>query len=213
MYLLAEEEAKFTGLVTEGLAILADEFGSSNSFSNSITSALGQGQGGFFGGPSYLCVSQVVELLNGAINQLGKRGESKAAESDYVAASRLDELVKIDSRDFDLQKLVQLCVELNAAYRVGSYMSVAMLVRSIVDHVPPIFSCNSFAAVGSNYGGSTSFKSSMQHLDKSLRKIADSHLHTQIRRTESTVTAQQVSFSADLDVLLSEVVRLIRGGT
>jgi hypothetical protein len=92
-------------------------------------------------------------------------------------------------------------------------MSVAMLVRSIVDHVPPIFSCNSFAAVGSNYGGSTSFKSSMQHLDKSLRKIADSHLHTQIRRTESTVTAQQVSFSADLDVLLSEVVRLIRGGT
>ena len=83
-----------------------------------------------------------------------------------------------------------------------------MLVRAITDHVPPIFEFKSFLELANNYGGAASFKKSMKHLDQSLRNIADACLHTQIRQTESIPTAIQVNFSADLDVLISEVIRI-----
>jgi hypothetical protein len=50
----------------------------------------------------------------------------------------------------------------------------------------------------------------MEHLDKSLRKIADAHLHPQIRKKEILPNKTQVNFSNDLDVLLSEIVRILK---
>jgi hypothetical protein len=50
----------------------------------------------------------------------------------------------------------------------------------------------------------------MAHLGTSARKIADQHLHVQIRRSEVVPTIVQVDFSNDLDVLLSEIVRLMK---
>jgi hypothetical protein len=45
----------------------------------------------------------------------------------------------------------------------------------------------------------------MQNLSNSSRKIADAHLHTQIRDKESCLTQSQVDFSNDLDVLLGRL--------
>ena len=51
----------------------------------------------------------------------------------------------------------------------------------------------------------------MNILDKSSRKIADSFLHTQIRKHESALpTFTQINFKHDLDVLLQEIVRVIK---
>ncbi len=83
-----------------------------------------------------------------------------------------------------------------------------MLVRAIVDHVPPIFGQKSFKEVANNYQGSSSFKKSMLHLDQSLRNVADAHLHTHIRQRESLPSQTQVYFAQDLDVLLAEILRL-----
>lgn len=85
-----------------------------------------------------------------------------------------------------------------------------MLVRAITDHVPPIFACKIFAEVANNFAGARSFRGSMQNLNVSLRNIADAHLHVQIRKSEILPTEGQVDFRADLDVLLAEVVRLLR---
>jgi hypothetical protein len=79
-----------------------------------------------------------------------------------------------------------------------------------MDHVPPIFGVSSFAEVASNYGGSRSFKESMSSLASAARKIADAHLHTQIRARESLPTATQVNFAPQLDFLLAEIVRLLK---
>jgi len=49
----------------------------------------------------------------------------------------------------------------------------------------------------------------MAHLENSARRIADAHLHTQIRARETLPTATQVNFSNDLDVLLAEIVRIL----
>jgi hypothetical protein len=53
-------------------------------------------------------------------------------------------------------------------------------------------------------------KGSMQHLQESSRKIANAHLHTLIRTKENLPTATQVNFANDLDVLLGEIVRVLR---
>jgi len=100
-----------------------------------------------------------------------------------------------------------MCLELNIAYESRSYISVAMLVRGIIDHVPPVFKKANFREVANCHGGQ-SFKDSMKHLDKSMRKIGDAYLHEQIRQKESVPSAVQVDVRRELDLLLAEVIRL-----
>ena len=136
---------------------------------------------------------------------------TSASAAIYVHPRRIRQLRAITSLKFDLSRLVELCEELNECYASECSLAVAMLTRSIVDHVPPIFGYNDFSQVASNYGGSgRSFKDSMDHLDKSSRKIADAHLHVQIRAKEVLPTPTQVNFSNDLDVLLGEIVRILK---
>jgi hypothetical protein len=126
----------------------------------------------------------------------------------YVSDDRLDALRAIRSSQFDLSKLIRLCEELNSSYSNGNYFSVAMLVRAILDHVPPIFSATKFEEVRAKHGGQ-SFKEQMEQLDKSSRKIADAFLHGQVRRKEVLPTNTQVHFAPALETLLGEVtVRL-----
>ena len=89
-------------------------------------------------------------------------------------------------------------------------MATAMLIRSIADHIPPVFGFKTFAEVANNYAGAQSFRASMKNLDNSLRNIADAHLHVHIRRSETLPTEAQVPFQADLDVLLAEIVRVAK---
>jgi hypothetical protein len=133
------------------------------------------------------------------------------SSSSYVDPDRLSELRAIKSEKFDLVKLIGLCEELSTCYAGESYFAVAMLVRAVLDHVPPIFGCKSFNQVASSYnGGTKSFKQSMEHLENSSRKIADAHLHSQIRKKEVLPNKTQVNFASDLDVLLAEIVRALK---
>jgi hypothetical protein len=128
----------------------------------------------------------------------------------YIDSKRMAQLRSIKSENFDLSKLIALCEELNKCYANGCYVAVAMLARAIVDHVPPIFNSGTFTDVANTYPGSRSFKESMSNLDKSLRKIADAHLHVQIRPSEILPSKTQIHFSPDLDVLLGEIVRILK---
>lgn len=130
-------------------------------------------------------------------------------KQEFVHSTRIQELKTLTNKDFDLTKLVRLCEELNTVFQNDCYLATALLTRSIIDHVPPIFSKESFKQVASNYGNQ-SFKESMSHLDVSSRKIADAHLHTHIRSKENLPNETQVNFSNDLDVLLAEICRLLK---
>jgi hypothetical protein len=131
--------------------------------------------------------------------------------SHFVDPTRLAELRAIRSPEFDLSKLIRYCDELNSNYDQGCFLAVPMLGRAILDHVPPIFGCRNFSEVANNYSsGTKSFRQSMEHLENSLRKIADAHLHVQIRKSEVLPNRTQVNFSSDLDVMLAEIVRLLK---
>lgn len=96
-------------------------------------------------------------------------------------------------------------------YRNECYMATAMLVRAVMDHIPPIFGMNTFGQVTANYGGGgKSFKQATEHLHSAMRKIADAQLHSQIRRKESLLNQNSVHFQADLDFVLAEVVRVLK---
>jgi hypothetical protein len=130
-----------------------------------------------------------------------------AADLSFVSESRLAELRKLHSPSFDFRRLIRLCEELNVAYREGCYHATAMLVRGVLDHVPPVFGKRTFAEVANNVGG-RSFKGSMQHLEEVARKIGNSHLHTPICARETLPTAQQVAFGPEMDVLLEKLVSI-----
>jgi hypothetical protein len=126
-----------------------------------------------------------------------------------INEERIAELRTINSAEFDLTKLVRLCEELNVAFSNGCFLAAIMLTRAIIDHVPPVFKANKFTEVVNNYNGSRSFKEAMEHLEKGARKIADGHIHVQIRKREVLPMPEQVNFSQEIDLLFSEIVRIL----
>jgi hypothetical protein len=128
----------------------------------------------------------------------------------YISLDRIQQLSSIENSSYDFCRLVKYCEEINVAFSNKNYFSIAMLLRAIIDHIPPIFSCKNFSEIANNYKGSKSFKESMKHLEESSRKIADSFLHVQIRDKEVLPTQNQIDFSNDLDVLLSEIIRIMK---
>jgi hypothetical protein len=127
----------------------------------------------------------------------------------FVSKERIEELKKIIAPNFDLSRLVRFCEELNDNYTRGNYLSVAMLGRSIINHIPPIFGFNTFNEVANNYG-SKSFKGIALHLNTTMRGIADSFLHDTIRKNETLPNSIQINFSQDLDFVLAEVIRKLK---
>lgn len=136
---------------------------------------------------------------------------SNLPEFDYVDKSRIDELQSVSNNGkYDLKRLLRLIEELNSNWKDANYYSTAMLVRAIIDHIPPIFNCKSFKEVCNNYKGSKSFKEATQNLQLSLRNIADSHLHSHIKKEEMLPNKTQVNFSNTLDLLLAEAIKNLK---
>lgn len=158
-------------------------------------------------------------ILNKAIEQIkheidtGTQPEAiklTTSTKEYIHQDRIKELREISSDEFDLCKLLRFCEELNNCYREKNYFAIIMLTRALIDHIPPMFGFKTFNEVASNYSGTKSFKENMDRLNSSSRKIADQHLHTLIRKSESIPTMNQVDFSNDIDVLLAEIYRILK---
>ncbi|WSH19059.1 hypothetical protein U8Q07_14945 [Rhizobium ruizarguesonis] len=134
---------------------------------------------------------------------------SRQQRGEFVDSARIAELRAISNGDFDLSRLVRMCEEINSAWNSGNTISVAMLARAIVDHVPPIFHQNNFAQVTSQISA-RSIRGSFEHIHTALRHIADSALHLHIRRRETIPAVTQVDFRQSFDVLMSELLRALR---
>jgi hypothetical protein len=206
----------FKRLTIEAKALLDQTLGFANDFSLNLANAVNAGSGGFFGGPSIALVEEAAEIVRGAINHLRRKPQAintsfspAALKQPYVDPLRLAEIRALKHPEGDFAKLAQLCGEINIAYEHECHFSTAFLLRTIIDHIPPVLGFKTFSELASNYRGPKSFKKSMQTLNASLRNIADAHLHLPIRSREKLPTITQVDFRQDLDVLLQEVVRQV----
>ncbi len=128
----------------------------------------------------------------------------------YVHPDRLRQLRACKSAQYDLTKLLRFCEEINICYQARLVLAIPMLVRAVLDHVPPVFSCGTFSELANNCSAGRSFKDAMSHLDKTSRKIADLILHTQVRKSEALPMETQVDFRNSLDMLLQEIVRVLK---
>ena len=128
----------------------------------------------------------------------------------YIDPDRVNELQTLSNGQFDLCKVIRICEELNVCFAGECYLSMIVLTRALLDHIPPIFECSKFSEVANNYGGSKSFKEAMNYLENTSRKIADHYLHCQIRKSESVPNVKQVDFSNNIDFLLAEIIRILK---
>lgn len=209
--LRTDDVAEFKRIAIEAKVMIDRELGALNDFSWSIKRAADNE----FRPISQENVRTTRALLQGAVNQIRMKAAPQASslipqKPPYVDLGRLAELRASTKRVWDVGRLIRLLEELNIAHANDCHMSVAMLVRAITDHVPPIFGFPDFVQLASNIAGGRSLRGSMKNLSGSLRNIADAHLHVPIRKTEVLPTGPQVDFKADLDVLLAEVVRLLK---
>jgi len=126
----------------------------------------------------------------------------------YVDKNTFLRLSRIDNDNFDASRLIKLCNELDDNYSLENYYSCAMLLRSILDHIPPVFGKTNFSDVCAQHGGQ-SFKDIIKPLNETAKKIADNYLHTQISKKVLAVTKTQINFQANLDMLLNEVATIL----
>jgi hypothetical protein len=156
-----------------------------------------------------LCMDETSTLhANPYLN--GKSTVFRNNNTYFIDPDRINELKKIKSRKFDLTKLIGICEELNESMANSAHIGASLLVRALIDHVPPIFDFQNFADFANQYPGTRSFKRSMNNLNISLRNIADANIHTQVRKKDVLPTAVQTDFTPELDLLLSEVVRKLK---
>jgi|GEM_PF-3988697 len=148
------------------------------------------------------------DYLKGLGSSVSSSSPQRSGQApSFINEKRLDELQKITSLEFDFARLIKMCQEINDNAAHENYIATALLVRALLDHVPPLFKMKSFSEVANNYGPK-SFRDCMQPLENSSRKIADGYLHTQIRKKESLPNWTQVNFTQNLDMLLAEIVRV-----
>ncbi|HBW50701.1 MAG TPA: hypothetical protein DEF47_12430 [Herpetosiphon sp.] len=124
----------------------------------------------------------------------------------YVNLDRIKELSKIQSKDFDITKLVKLCLELNISFSNECYFAAIFILRAIIDHIPPIFGHINFDNVVSNYKGNSG-KKILNHLLVTLKNTAHINIHKPISRKEIIPNRQQVDFKSEIDFLLSEIIQ------
>lgn len=160
---------------------------------------------------SKIIVSQMQQEMELSILADKLNQKPKKISEPYVDPDRIQDLKEINHSKFDLSKLIRLCEELNSNFKDQNYFAVAILVRAIKDHTPPVFKFKEFKEVANNYkGDGSSFRSNMMNLERSLKNIADSFLHDHIRRKEKLPTKIQVDFRQDLDRLIEEIIRILR---
>jgi hypothetical protein len=127
------------------------------------------------------------------------------SNSAFLETSVLGALRQAKSQKFDCAKLVRFCEELNDAYGRGNYLSCALLMRGIMNHVAPVFGCQTFAQVVAQSG--KSLKTVFERLEDNARPIADLHTHATIRAKESLPTKHQVEpYKASFELLIQEVI-------
>jgi hypothetical protein len=107
---------------------------------------------------------------------------------------------------FDFGKLLRLVVELNVCYEARLSYATHMLIRAIIDHVPPLLGHTSFASVASQYAWSQTDRNYIRHL-KDFRAQADDALHRQISREADFLTIEGLPPSAWLNTLLAECAK------
>jgi len=107
---------------------------------------------------------------------------------------------------FNYGKLIAMLEELNTNYDQGNIYGSSMLLRAIIDHIPPLLGKITFLDVVNQYpwGGDKSSKlKSIKELER-FRNIPDDVLHSQISKKDEVVDMSYLPNKYCINTLLEE---------
>jgi hypothetical protein len=131
-------------------------------------------------------------------------GASAGVNMCIVEPSLIARLAEKKSNAVDVGTLIKMCREINSSYAHCNILATVLLMRTVLNHVPPVFGHENFTQVVANAG--RSLKESFEHLENGLRKVADFHAHRKITASESYPSIVQVEpFKPQFELLLQQV--------
>lgn len=146
----------------------------------------------------------VVDTLN-ELSSNPNYGKDVANSSVFLNKDLILELKSIENSRLDLSKLIKICEELNDSYVRANYIACALLIRAVLNHVPPVFGKEHFSDVVGQSG--RSIKAILKRLNEDARPIADLHTHILMRHKESLPSKSQIEpYKAAFEVLIQEVI-------
>jgi len=150
--------------------------------------------------------TQTVEKAQKTVNP-----DSYSLTDEYVTSDLLSSIRALDGVKFDTKKLVAMLNELNFNVGANNVHSAHALVRSIIDHIPPIFNKKNFSEVASNYSWPKSDKEKVEGLQKIFRPDADLSLHQKISVKDQTRDMYSIKLHrSTLNAILSETIDLLK---
>jgi hypothetical protein len=146
----------------------------------------------------------IIPDIQAALEHLADDGFSTGTTAYIIDAAIIARLDALKSSTYDVSALVRMCKEINSCFAHGNVLAVVLLMRTVLNHVPPVFGHDTFAQVLASSG--KSLKDSFNHLENGLRKVADFHTHRKIVAVESYPSAAQVEpFKPQFELLLQQV--------
>ena len=132
-------------------------------------------------------------------------------KENFISLALISDLAATKHPEFDTTKLIQFCKEINSSYVNENVVATVLLIRALINHVPPIFGYKTFKQVVSHSG--RSLKAVLEPLENQARPISDLHNHILIRKSEYVPTFAQVEpFRAALENLLQEILNHLNAG-
>jgi hypothetical protein len=130
--------------------------------------------------------------------------ETQPAGNTYVSAAIVASIDAATAQSgWNCDKLQGLVHELNDNHARGSAYSAHAMLRAILDHIPPLFSCRDFKEVVSNYSWGRTDQRYMKRLLE-FKDQADDVLHRQISKRADVFGIEDMPQRAWVNRLLQE---------
>jgi hypothetical protein len=149
--------------------------------------------------------------IEAALEHSNEAGLAIGTSAWIVDPSLIDRLAQTSSTAVDIEFLVRLCKEINSSFAHGNIVATALVMRAVLNYVPPAFGQGTFEQVVAHIG--RSLKDSFGHLENGLRKIADFHTHRRIGSGDFYPSVAQVEpYKPQFELLLQQVVAKVGAG-
>lgn len=140
--------------------------------------------------------------------------EALAAEPSRGAYVDVDLMAELETAaattGWKVHKLIALCQDLNDAYAAGNPYACAAMIRTILDHIPPVFGHTNFKYVAAQHVFSMKRNDKMQAQKlAAFKDIADDVMHRPIGRTVPRISMDDLPEPIRLNAVLNEVVVML----
>ena len=134
--------------------------------------------------------------------------DSEKDITDFINIDTLKKLKKFnEDKKYIFERLIQFCDEINQNWKNKNYLSVGLLARAIMHHIPSLFGHETFEIFCNNYKfSSISIKKIIKNLHDSQKHISDLINHETAKHSNKIINEQLVDCRREVNALLQELI-------